>query len=580
MNSKYYYINYDNLEHFFEGPPGESGEPGMRGIPGDRGLRGPPGVAGPPGPEGQGISESDMESKSLWCFDGNNCKTPQDIIARFSKNSYIEIGPNDKGDRSLILGGEVRKSGQPSIYTTYNNLYIDAGNIDTTMINPGQTFINSNNKGDTYINLNGNHTYLNDKRGNVGINMNGSIPENKVHIKGSMPVTIDHTGDTGIIIQNTGSNQRWQIGVDSNGFYIYDRKENRYNLIATNGGNIGLGTSTPEFTLDVANNARFRDNMFFTGGPQKGIFLNTVTDDNTKSDKGLIIYGGDSLSSSIKYLSELIFYDKNNVRVLRCLDGGVDFPGSTSFSGSVIFKKDITVEGPTNLEGPSYMTHTTWADGEELFDKKTEVKSSRLSTNAGIEFVGDPTGGMSELNVLGAKSVEFKKVLYADHMIQLDTQYATLYSQIEPGGLVLNGNLFVKGDGASRGIQTDLLIAQNSEINTLRLSNPVQYVSDKSLKKDIENIDSKDALNKIIKIKGKKFKLKNNNKKTYGFIAQDVEKVIPNIVENNDFYKTMDYMAIMPFLVESIREQQKQIQTLKKIVIKQSQQIKDLQNNI
>ena len=59
-----------------------------------------------------------------------------------------------------------------------------------------------------------------------------------------------------------------------------------------------------------------------------------------------------------------------------------------------------------------------------------------------------------------------------------------------------------------------------------------------------------------------------DNKKTYGFIAQDVEKVIPNIVDNNDFYKTMDYMAIMPFLVESIREQQKQIQTLKKIVLK------------
>lgn len=221
------------------------------------------------------------------------------------------------------------------------------------------------------------------------------------------------------------------------------------------------------------------------------------------------------------------------------------------------------------------MNHSIWKDGDDLFDNKTEIKSSRLSTNAGIEFIGDPSGGINQLNSLGAKSVEFKKVLYADHMVQLNTQYATLYSQIELGGLVLNGNLFVKGEGQTRGIQTDLLIAQNSEINTLRLNNPIQYVSDKRFKTNIKNIDSKDALNKILKIKGKKFKL--NNKKTYGFIAQDVENVIPNVVENNDSFKTMDYMSIMPFLVESIREQQKQIQTLKKVVLKQSEQIKNLQ---
>jgi hypothetical protein len=587
MNSKYYYINYENLEHFFEGAQGDAGEAGMRGIPGDRGMRGPPGVAGPPGPSGQGISESDMEARSLWCIDGTNCKTPDNIIARFSRNSYIELGPNEKGDRSLILGGELRKSGQPSIYTTFNNLYIDAGNIDGTMQNPGQTFINSNNKGDTYVNLNGNDTYLNDKRGNVGINMNGLIPENKLHIRGTVPLTIDNNGDTGLIIQNSLSNQRWQIGVDSNGLYFYDRNENTYNLIASNGGNIGIGTSKPQFNLDVANNVRFQDNFFLTGGPEKAIFLNTFSDDKNKTDRGLVIYGGDSLMSSIKYLSELGFFDKNNTRVLRCLTGGLDFPASVTFSGDVLFKKGIVVEGVSNFNGITYMNETIWQDGEEMFDNKTEIKNSRISTNAGIEFIGDPTGGMSEMNVLAAKSFEFKKTLFADHMVQLDTEYALMYSQIEPGGLVLDGNLFVQGEGQTRGIQTNLLISQDAEIVSLKLSNPIQFVSDFNSKYDIEDIDSKDALNKILKLKGKKFKFKKNkknnknnknNKKSNGFIAQEVEKVIPDLVEQHDNFKTMDYMGIIPLLLESIRQQQKQINSLNKVVLKQSEQIKKLFN--
>jgi len=52
-----------------------------------------------------------------------------------------------------------------------------------------------------------------------------------------------------------------------------------------------------------------------------------------------------------------------------------------------------------------------------------------------------------------------------------------------------------------------------------------------------------------------------------GFIAQEFEKVIPELVRNDENgYKSIDYVKLTPVLVEAIREQQKQIDELKQLV--------------
>ena len=49
-----------------------------------------------------------------------------------------------------------------------------------------------------------------------------------------------------------------------------------------------------------------------------------------------------------------------------------------------------------------------------------------------------------------------------------------------------------------------------------------------------------------------------------GFIAQDVEKIIPEVVTtDNNGYKGMSYERITPVLTAAIQEQQKQIEELK-----------------
>ena len=60
-----------------------------------------------------------------------------------------------------------------------------------------------------------------------------------------------------------------------------------------------------------------------------------------------------------------------------------------------------------------------------------------------------------------------------------------------------------------------------------------------------------------------------NDRTRIGFLAQDVESLFPELVEEDkDGYKYVDYVGLIPVLVESVKEQQEQIDELKKLAVK------------
>jgi len=82
-------------------------------------------------------------------------------------------------------------------------------------------------------------------------------------------------------------------------------------------------------------------------------------------------------------------------------------------------------------------------------------------------------------------------------------------------------------------------------------------------KKDVEPLGS--ALDTINKLQGVSYSWKDTGKKDFGFIAEEVGKVIPEIVEwsqDPQYANTMDYAKIISFLVEAVKEQQKKIDLL------------------
>ena len=91
--------------------------------------------------------------------------------------------------------------------------------------------------------------------------------------------------------------------------------------------------------------------------------------------------------------------------------------------------------------------------------------------------------------------------------------------------------------------------------------------SDKRLKENIKPIES--ALEKVSKLQGVTFDWKKSDsileiKEDIGFIAQDVQKVIPELVrENEDGMLSMRHQGIAPILLEAIKELKAEIDLLK-----------------
>lgn len=94
--------------------------------------------------------------------------------------------------------------------------------------------------------------------------------------------------------------------------------------------------------------------------------------------------------------------------------------------------------------------------------------------------------------------------------------------------------------------------------------------SDSTLKTNIHKIEG-DVLSKVCKIDGVTYNWKDDKdgKLQVGFIAQEVEKVFPELVETVDTsnIKLMSYIGMIPYLLEAIKEQQSQIEELKEQLV-------------
>ncbi|MBV8325188.1 tail fiber domain-containing protein [Chryseobacterium sp.] len=109
-------------------------------------------------------------------------------------------------------------------------------------------------------------------------------------------------------------------------------------------------------------------------------------------------------------------------------------------------------------------------------------------------------------------------------------------------------------------------------------------MSDIRLKKNINNLTY--GINDVMKIRSVSYDLKDgsNTKPVIGFIAQEIEKVVPEIVttaKDKDAYKAVDYTKLIPVLVKAIQDQQaiirsheKSIKEMKLIIDQQAKEIK------
>jgi hypothetical protein len=120
-------------------------------------------------------------------------------------------------------------------------------------------------------------------------------------------------------------------------------------------------------------------------------------------------------------------------------------------------------------------------------------------------------------------------------------------------------------DGTSGGAELYVFRRNSTQIGSINQSstNAVTYntSSDARLKDVTGSARGLDVINNLNPVA---YNWKADNHADEGLIAQEVEELVPNAVnQDEDGYYSMDYSKLVTHLVKGMQEQQKQIETLK-----------------
>ena len=104
-------------------------------------------------------------------------------------------------------------------------------------------------------------------------------------------------------------------------------------------------------------------------------------------------------------------------------------------------------------------------------------------------------------------------------------------------------------------------VTGHTETDTLNVSGiataqDFNSASDENLKTNIRTIE--DPLAKVVQIRGVNFDWKETQRPSLGVIAQEVEKVLPELVTDNGT-KTVNYNGLIGLLIETVKEQQNKL---------------------
>jgi hypothetical protein len=310
------------------------------------------------------------------------------------------------------------------------------------------------------------------------------------------------------------------------------------NLYALETGNVGIGTNSPNAKLDVlvASNNKIQIGTGIVGsnGEYVGGFYYT-------SNKLLI----ESFLVGTGYQPVLIAPNGGNVGI------------STSSP-----QRLLDVRGPVNLSNTTPTIGSTsgaYADVHlRTFSGYPSAQAKIVVVDYWMDFYSTYTDGFRWFNYNSAGTSPVERMRISSNgsvcINNTDTDEVALHVH---GNNTTSGTAQFrnpsKGGNASHlhyGTYGDWYIRPANNSGSVYVKNYVAE-SDARLKDNIENISY--GLNEILNLKPRKFNWKESTNEVNGFIAQEVEEIIPALV-NEGQWKSVDYQGITAIVVKAIQE--------------------------
>lgn len=208
-----------------------------------------------------------------------------------------------------------------------------------------------------------------------------------------------------------------------------------------------------------------------------------------------------------------------------------------------------------NYAGANFHFFTTNSDDVGQVDVKMTIKSDG---NVGIGATSP--GDKLQIDTPSGWGMRIRYTVDGQYL-RMSTNQIQSYD-----GANAPQNLFLQANGGNVGIGTIAPISKLHVEGNVCASN-VSCFSSRRWKTNIQTFEG--ALDKVQRLRGVSYDWKEDGKHHIGLIAEEVGKVIPEIVtyeENGEDARALDYSRLVAVLIEAVKEQQKQIDELKAIV--------------
>jgi len=195
----------------------------------------------------------------------------------------------------------------------------------------------------------------------------------------------------------------------------------------------------------------------------------------------------------------------------------------------------------------------------------SEVDGNQLTCSGEVLQVSEGAGSGLDADLLDGHSSSYFAVAGASGIGGSGT--ANVISKWTASGT--QGNSIIYDNGTNVGIGDATPSYKLDVYGTGRFTSSLTaqsfiYSSDRRLKENIKTINN--PLNKILALRGVSFSWRDSKKPSLGLIAQEVEEVFPEIVSQEGEYKAVGYGNLVAPLIEAVKEQQRQIETLRERV--------------
>ena len=290
---------------------------------------------------------------------------------------------------------------------------------------------------------------------------------------------------------------------------------------------------------------------------------NATTDSGSSGPYSIIISQGSGANVTIPNgKTKLVYTD--GVGSGAAVVGGfdkIDIGANATRNGGSF--SDVTATSTTTFTNKTF-------DADATGNSLTNVEDANIKSGAAIDATKIADGSVTStefqyINTLSSNaqtqiSAKLNSALPNDAWISSADGRNRLY-------FTSNANTVMKFDTQWRvdnNAGTTMLSCDTS--GNFTATGNVGAYSDMALKEDIYQIEN--ALEKVNQLRGVHFTRKSNSSKEIGVVANEVEKVVPELVDEHEdkelgTVKTMKYANTVGLLIEAVKDLSKQVEELK-----------------